>query len=88
MRNDKKDAAWRSGLLEPLLVLPSGVKARGMTSVKMGREQKEGLTRIAMSIFIDMVNSGESLHSCVTAVYLSGLQHGAESQKVINLKEQ
>lgn len=42
-------------------------------------ETAEAMQRIALSIFTDMSNAGAGLHDAITAVYLSGLQHGANS---------
>lgn len=41
-------------------------------------EQVRALQEIALSIFTDVSNNGFSLREALSAIYLSGLQHGSQ----------
>lgn len=52
------------------------MRPRDMSTVKVERDQFEGLQRIAMEIFADCTNVGIPFQEAIAAVYLSGLEHG------------
>ena len=54
-------------------------KPSGMTKL-IGADPDAVLAadKIALAIFTDCANAGVPFHQCLTALYLSGLQHGKE----------
>jgi hypothetical protein len=59
---------------------------RGMTPRNMQRgpidhDLKDGLGRIALSVFIDCSNAGVPFQEALLAVYLTGLENGSSAQK-------
>ena len=48
----------------------------GMERLAISHEQAAALDQISMSIFADCVNVGVSFQAAISAVYLSGLEHG------------
>ena len=53
------------------------IRPRTMESIRLPEDGREALEEIALGIFTDMVNAGMNFHETLTAIYLSGLQHGA-----------
>lgn len=53
------------------------VRPHNMTRINIDADSLEAMQRIALSIFADMSNAGAGLHDAITAVYLSGINHGA-----------
>jgi hypothetical protein len=49
---------------------------RNMEAVTISHEQSETMQKIALSIFTDCSNRGLAFSDALTAVYLSGLEHG------------
>jgi len=45
-------------------------------------EQGEALERIALGIFTDMTNAGATFQESLAAIYLSGLSHAIEAEKL------
>lgn len=65
-----------------VLATPLGrVTPRDMSRIKLPPGMKDELTNIALSIFADCSNAGVGFADALTAVYLSGLQHGAKAQQ-------
>lgn len=56
----------------------SALRIKDMTSIKLPPETRESMEAISLSIFTDMCNAGHSLQGSLLAVYLSGINHGAE----------
>ena len=52
-----------------------------MERVALDGEIMEGLTEIALSIFVDCSNAGTSFQDSLLSIYLSGLEHGASLMK-------
>jgi hypothetical protein len=50
-----------------------------MKVVEIPDDLKMDITKIALSIFTDCVNSGKTFQDSILAVYLSGLDHGRNS---------
>ena len=48
---------------------------REMELTKLPTDVREGMEKIALSIFTDMTNSGASLQQTLMAIYLSGIQN-------------
>lgn len=48
----------------------------GMKAIDIPDELKQDITKIALSIFTDCVNSGKTFQDAILAVYLSGIDHG------------
>ena len=57
-------------------------KARNMSYKAMTSDTRETLERIALEIFTDMTNAGNTLQATLAAIYLSGLAHAIELQEV------
>lgn len=55
-----------------------------MERINLPHELRDGLTQIALDIFVDASNAGHPLQAAVLAVYLSGIQHGAAATKGAN----
>ena len=56
-------------------------KPRNMSRIRLDHEQNEVLQRVSMEIFVDCTNVGVPFQEAITAVYLSGLNHGSEIRK-------
>ena len=59
--------------------VPQSVTRRGpfkFSQMRMGRDTREGIERIAIGIFTAMVNNGQTMQAALCAVYLSGVEHG------------
>lgn len=50
-------------------------RPRGMDKLDITPDQGTAGQRIAMSIFTDMVNAGQTFQQAIAAVYFSGLSH-------------
>lgn len=67
--------------IEPLHPSMYGARARvplTMSRMKLARELKESATNIALTIFTESINAGWPFQDAILAVYLSGLENGAE----------
>ena len=52
-------------------------KPNNMDYMRMpSQEVSDGMTNIAMSIFVDCTNAAVPFQDAITAVYLSGVDHG------------
>lgn len=61
-------------------IYPRGVRLpMNMERARLPDGAKDGLLRIAMSIFADCTNVGVPFQDAILSVYLSGLQHGSAS---------
>ena len=58
-------------------------KPRAMDRIMLDCDVHAGLSGVALSIFVDSVNSGVTFQDALLSVYLSGLQHGSSSQKEV-----
>lgn len=52
-----------------------------MDAVTLTPEQSEAVQEIALSIFADCSNRGIAFSDALTAVYLSGVEHGVSGSK-------
>ncbi len=50
-------------------------RPKDMEPMRMEPEVRQGMEKIALSIFTDMTNSGASLQQTLAAIYLSGVQN-------------
>lgn len=55
------------------------IRPVGMDRIAMPHEARQAVERIALEIFTDMTNSGATLQQTLSAIYLSGLQHGSQA---------
>ena len=46
------------------------------TKKAMTPDQREVISKIAMSTFVAMANKGHTFESCLSSIYLTGLEHG------------
>ena len=53
-------------------------KPKNMDRVGMSEDTHRALTSVALSIFTDAVNVGNSFQDALLSVYLSGLEHGTK----------
>jgi hypothetical protein len=53
------------------------VRPKSMTSVPLSGEGRAALESMVLSVFTDMTNAGRTFQSALSAVYLTGLQHGS-----------
>ena len=51
-------------------------KPKNMEEIEVDPRCKEIMSKIALDIFADMSNANYSFQSALTAIYMSGLQHG------------
>lgn len=58
-------------------------RVHGMDRMTMTEEQREVVEDLALSIFTDMVNTGQTFQAALSAIYLSGLSHGLASENLI-----
>lgn len=75
MKGDKES-------IRPLHPVHFSVRGRNVIPRDMERfpcepEVHDALTRVACNIFTDVSNAGHSFQDALTAIYLSGLMHGA-----------
>ncbi|KRG69151.1 hypothetical protein [Pseudoxanthomonas dokdonensis] len=54
-------------------------RIHGMDRMIMTEEQREVIEDLSLSIFTDMVNTGQTFQAALSAIYLSGLQHAAKA---------
>ena len=59
------------------------IKPNNMARAEMSAEQYETLLNVALKIFADCSNVGQSFNDAILAVYISGLEHGARSNMEI-----
>ncbi len=52
---------------------------RGFGAMPVTNEQRELLERLALDIFADMTNAGQTFQAALAAVYFSGMQHAIET---------
>ncbi len=52
-----------------------------MDRIVIPREMVEAMDAIALDIFADCTNVGVPFQDCLTAIYLSGLEHGSTLRK-------
>ncbi len=52
-----------------------------MSCMEIDEDTKMAVTEIALSIFTDCINSGKTFQDAILAIYLSGLENGAEASK-------
>lgn len=65
------------------LVRRERIRPQGMTCITgVTYEQGEALERIALGIFTDMTNAGATFQESLAAIYLSGLHHAVEAQRM------
>lgn len=83
MARPKKAAAERHPQLRPLgPETPAGqLTPHRMTKMHLPPEMSLAMDQIAMDIFVDIANCGHSFSKCLTAVYLSGFEHGHQLTK-------
>lgn len=60
-----------SNLLSRPIPAPRDFSAKEMTA-----DQREMISRIAMSTFVAMANKGHTFEACLSSIYLTGLEHG------------
>lgn len=56
-------------------------KPRGFGEVRLSPEHAEFAARMAVETFTEMTNNGQSFQSALVAVYLTGLDHGANGRR-------
>ena len=52
-----------------------------MSAIGLDEETKTAVTKLALSIFTDCINSGKTFQDTILAVYLSGLENGSEAAR-------
>lgn len=70
-----------SNLTVPHFSLNRYAIPKDMTKIHLEPEIADKLSKIAIDIFVDMSNYGKGFSAALLAVYLSGLEHGAEATK-------
>ncbi len=67
----------------PGSLLRLGVRRKppGFSAVRLTPEQAEFAARMAVETFTEMTNNGQSFQSALVAVYLTGLDHGANASR-------
>lgn len=56
-------------------------RAYNMERMAISAHHREFIERLSLSIFTDMVNSGQTFQAALSAIYLSGIKHGSEAEK-------
>ncbi len=57
------------------------INPRNMQRLPCTHDQSAALMNVALEMFADVCNSGHTFQEALVAVYLSGLNHGAELTK-------
>lgn len=75
----------RGAVLSPLHQSVRRLRGRStpvnMDAVTLTPEQSEAMQKIALGIFADCSNRGVAFSDALTAVYLSGLEHGVSGSR-------